>query len=452
MISLNVHPTRPSNPKIERQRFPETDTPQICIAFLSCCGRTDLLNHTIAAAIRHLEQDEPDGFRYEIAWVDNGSGYENTKFIEESYQIDHALPLEKNYGLAYGMNLLIFNLCTAPYILLMEEDWLYLDDLVAEQTEKRKRAISTAIALTKSGLKADDGRDVMGVFLRPETYHSFLKEPNVHPWQTKDVDLNTVLASDDDNESNDASCDETNTVSVDYQIFCAERDPTKQQYVWGSYTNGVGLYSREKLMKIGRMNGEPEDIFNTRYIEPNYAYRALQNYCHAAIRLDDDPQCMDIGQRCTAAFYHIGGGRGTIPMKADGSKCAGYFWIYYGTPMFEAEVKNMERNGETLCTESELMEWKSLTAAEKDSADYREETARINKEVFEKERQQREQMIQQGELIKQTDPSILRVHVPNFAEMSDSEIMNLADKMIRFANSPHPIQGYWDSHGRPIQT
>ena len=45
-----------------------------------------------------MEEDEPDWLRYEIAWVDNGSGPEHTDFILENYQIDHALTLPQNRG------------------------------------------------------------------------------------------------------------------------------------------------------------------------------------------------------------------------------------------------------------------------------------------------------------------------------------------------------------------
>jgi hypothetical protein len=33
--------------------------PRVCLAFLSCCGRTDLLERTLLAAVAHMEIDEP---------------------------------------------------------------------------------------------------------------------------------------------------------------------------------------------------------------------------------------------------------------------------------------------------------------------------------------------------------------------------------------------------------
>lgn len=266
--------TSPKTPRIARAQFPQAE-PHICLAFLSCCGRTDLLNHTIAAAIRHMEQDEPKGLRYEIAWVDNGSGKDLTATIEESYQIEHALTLPQNAGLAFGMNLLIFNLCQAPYILLLEEDWLYLDGLVATQTAERKRAIATAIALTQQGdLKSSDDRPVMGVFLRPETYNNFLKPPFAHGWAQTRVNLSGFAApecsaNECEDECSAADTSLSSSTTVDYQIFCADNS-LSSGYIWGSYTNGAGLYSRAALAEIGRMYGEPGDAFHDRYVEVNY--------------------------------------------------------------------------------------------------------------------------------------------------------------------------------------
>lgn len=225
MASQGAHFTQPENPVVRRRSFPESN-PHICLAFLSCCGRTDLLNHTMAAVIRHMEEDEPDHLRYEIAWVDNGSGPHLTSVIEDSYPIDHALPMAQNTGLAYGMNLLIFNLCTAPYILLLEEDWLYLDELIAPQTPQRKNAIATAIALTEQNLTTFDGRRVMGVFLRPETYNSFLQFPLADVWEQATLDLTQLPSAYEDDDDYEEEChdgDQTKmAMTVDYQVFCSD--------------------------------------------------------------------------------------------------------------------------------------------------------------------------------------------------------------------------------------
>ena len=443
--------TQPVTPRVSRARYPETD-PQICLAFLSCCGRTDLLNNSIAAAIRHLEEDEPGGLRYEFAWVDNGSGSDLTTPILESYQIEHALTLQQNSGLAFGMNLLISNLCRAPYIMLMEEDWLYLDHLVVEQTEARKRAISTALALAEQGnLTSFDGRPVMGVFLRPETYLGFLKYPYAHDWGQTNVNLTSFAAPECDasqasSSTACASTDDLSSVPVDYQIFCADNS-FASGYVWGSYTNGAGLYSREALADIGRMYGEPGDVFHDRYVEANYAYRAGLKYCHAATRLG---HCQDVNDpKCTAAFYHVGGGRGTRPQTADGSKCADHSWILYGTPAYDKYMKN-RGSDEPICSEEDLREMRDARTKEADSAGYREEVKERNQQVFETEREKREEMKRNARIIRKADNAVLRQHLAWAAGMTDEEIAAFADRLEKYADSPHPLNGFWDSHGRPL--
>ena len=445
MAAQGAKLTFPESPRITRSRYPE-DEPQICLAFLSCCGRTDLLNHTIAAAIRHMEQDEPKGLRYEIAWVDNGSGADLTTPIQESYQIEHALALPHNTGLAFGMNLLISNLCRAPYILLLEEDWLYLDYLVATQTEERKRAISTAIALVQQGdLKSFDGRQVMGVFLRPETYNSFLKPPYAHAWAQTKVDLSGFAARECD-VTDACTARDVSSTTVDYQIFCAD-STLSSGYIWGSYTNGAGLYSRAALADIGRMYGEPGDAFHDRYVEVNYAYRAGLKYCHAAIQLGD---CQEIANpECTAAFYHIGGGRGTRPRTAEGSKCIDQSWAFYGTDFYELYLQSKGSN-QPICSNEDLQEMRDARAKEADSAEYRKEVRERNRQVFEMEERQRDELRSLARLLHTMDKTLLRQNVEWLADKTNDEISSIASRMEEFADSPHPLQGYWDSHGRPL--
>jgi hypothetical protein len=370
MASLGSQMTQPVEPIIRRNSYPETK-PNICLAFLSCCDRTDLLNHTLAGTIRHLEEDEPDFLTYEIAWVDNGSDPRKTADIANSYQIEHALRLPQNMGLAYGMNLLINNLCTAPYILLLEEDWLYLDDLVALQTPHRKRAIATSMALIENlqtnNLTAFDGRTVMGVFLRHETYDRFLPFPHADVWERREnvnlqKELITPLESKREEQCDEDDSTTTVIADIDYRIYCAD-SAMQRDFVWGSYTNGAGLYKREHLKKIGRMYGEPGDAFHDRFTEGNYAYRAGLTNCHAALRLTDDTTCTSIwNAECTGAFHHIGGGRGTRPMNAKGTKCADPAWNFFGTPLYakwhkyQAQIKEPTEP----CSREELKELRDV--------------------------------------------------------------------------------------------
>jgi hypothetical protein len=133
-----------------------------------------------------MEDDETE-VRYEVAWVDNGSGKHLTDAVVNNHgsmiQVEHKVLSEENMGLAWGLNTLFFDLCTAPFVLILEEDWLFMDGAIAEQTHERTHSVGRALEVASSGLKAFDGRSVFGVFLRPETYDSFLKPPFVGPWQ-----------------------------------------------------------------------------------------------------------------------------------------------------------------------------------------------------------------------------------------------------------------------------
>jgi hypothetical protein len=456
MVSMVAKATNPSNPIHQRASFPENN-PQICLAFLSCCDRTDLLNHTIAGAIRHLEE-EPSYLRYEIAWVDNGSAPDSTDEIRNSYPMEHVLTLPSNKGLAYGMNLLIRNLCQAPYVLLLEEDWLYLDELVAPQTPERKRSIATSIALIehlkRTNTTAFDGRNVMGVFLRHETYESFLTFPHADIWERlEDVDISKELALSGNRVTSAANIS-GGTSTIDYRIFCADTG-LKSDSVWGSYTNGAGLYHRGDLMAVGRMFGEPGDAFHDRYVEGNYAFRVALKNCHAALRLTQDETCGSISDvQCAGAFHHIGGGRGTRPRKPDGALCEDPGWNFFGTPLYAKYHRYIEAAGSTeICTPEDLVALKDQAFRKKETDEWREQVRKENEEVFRKEAKERQNLLEQARIVLElleTNPTLLRSSVPWMETMSEKEIMKKAHRMERLANSPHPLEGFWDSLGRAV--
>jgi len=463
MASLPATATSSSEFLINRANYPETN-PHICLAFLSCCNRIDLLNHTIAGAIRHMEEDEPSYLRYELAWVDNGNSKSATDTIKESYPIERALTLPKNMGLAYGMNLLINNLCTAPYIILLEEDWLYLDGIVADQTEERKRAIASSVALLENldenEVTAFDGRKIIGTFLRHETYESFLMFPHADVWEKrKDVNLRQALESAASDERCSTSDDEEEDVAdIDYRVFCADTGMGGNS-VWGSFTNGAGLYRRSDLIKVGRQFGEPGDAFHDRYVESNFAYRAGLSNCHASIRLTKDESCTSIyNVKCTGAFHHIGGGRGTRPRTEKGTKCMDAGWNFLGTPLYEKYHKFVQVNtGEPAqsCSQEELEELREQQFRVTDAAAYREEVQKENEDVFESEAKERQQMRDQAKLIlnmmKNGNGQTIRQMVSWMQDFSDEEIIDRAHQMENLANSPHPLEGFWDMLGRAKQ-
>lgn len=468
MVSLQAMATSGPDFRIKRSTYPETD-PHVCLAFLSCCGRTDLLNHTIAGAIRHMEEDEPFYLRYELAWVDNGNSESSTEYIKSSYPIEHALTIPQNMGLAYGMNMLIHNLCRAPYILFLEEDWLYLDEVVADQTEERKRSIATSIALLENlkenDVTAYDGRQVIGTFLRHETYESFLTFPHADIWERRkavNLSLTFLPSSSDscinkDTTTQDArSANGDDIVDIDYRIFCAVTAVKNGDTVWGSYTNGAGLYRRSDLIDVGRQYGEPGDAFHDRYVESNFAYRVGLGHCHAAVRLTKDETCAAIyDSRCTGAFHHIGGGRGTRPRTSEGTKCMDEAWNFLGTPMYEKFIKYVaqtSREHDQKCTRQELEELRQQQFRDTDAESYREEVRKANELVFQEEAKKRQELRDQANIIlialEKGDGDKLRDVIPWMNNFSDEDISETAHRMVRLAESPHPMGGFWDMHGR----
>jgi hypothetical protein len=201
-------------------------------------------------------------------------------------------------------------------------------------------------------------------------------------------------------------------------------------------------------MNVGRMYGEPGDAFHDRYVESNYAYRTGLKYCHAAIQLGD---CQDLSSHhCAAAFHHIGGGRGTRPMRATNTKCATQLWNFVGTPIFQRYMRLLGDQSD-MCSREEIQELKDAKEKERDAADYREEVKEISKVQFEKEQADRDKMIQQARELRRADKNQIRQHISWMADFTDEEIMAEADKMERRANSPHPLGGHYDSHGRPLK-
>ena len=108
-----------------------------------------------------MERDEPT-VAYEVAWVDNGSGPRAASLAQawdddaaggnddqagefgrsgggsgtgggsrglsksrsRSRRLEHVVLSGANHGLAWGLNQLFFDQCTAPYVLILEEDWM----------------------------------------------------------------------------------------------------------------------------------------------------------------------------------------------------------------------------------------------------------------------------------------------------------------------------------------
>ena len=394
-----------------------TDEPLVCFAFLSCCDRTYLLKHTLQGLIRHMEEDEPYKIPYEIAWIDNGSSPENQQEILEMFQIENAVPLPKNKGLAFGMNALIFDMCNAPYIVLMEEDWLYMDDAVAEQTEARKsvvaRALSVLMANPTVKAEGDSTLPIKGVFMRDENE------------VTRPSPVQTTTMADQIIQLNKLNGNDTpNYFDIEYYPFCMQAETNG--HTFGAFTNGASIYERRALMKVGRMYGEPGDKFHDGFVEANYAFRAGFEFCSSKIPLDNENCGIDNLGACGAAFKHIGGGRGTRPsrLKHQHVQCNSASFLYYGTKYYDLIPKeDCEIDMLDIETQIEM------------NSDFQAKNAEMNKEMFIKEEQVRSEM---RFLVANPD------HFRNqWAHLSDQEYKDFVKSVAKQAESPHQVGGIW---------
>lgn len=371
-----------------RSHYPETN-PLVCLAFVSH-KRIDLLTRSINAAIKHMEKDEPSYMTYEIAWFDNGSGDDAQTFHNENNIIEHVLLSDVNKGLPHAINMLTRKLCTAPYILYLEEDWEFGGDssyfpggrnygfateykpspgapsYVLPVTKKRNHIISTSISLLKldeisiNGL--NDKKHLLGIFLRSdETLEAKIKFPYKSNWN-KIKSLQTSF-KDSNNESFIID-------NIEYRTYCMD---SKSSIIWGAYSNGATIYNRQNLINIGPMYGDPKDIvgdindrihwdshmkilnssFPSHQAEANYAFRAGLKYCSASLKLDSNNKCKDsninniqiqYGKEssiCTSAFIHIGVDRGYGLEKKSAAKLNDdndKIWMLLGTPFYDLVI------------------------------------------------------------------------------------------------------------------
>jgi hypothetical protein len=77
-----------------------------------------------------------------------------------------------------------------------------------------------------------------------------------------------------------------------------------------------------------------------------------------------------------------------------------------------------------------------------------------NEIIFQEEKEERERLKMQADLVEQMlmeDPDKLRAEVHFMADKSDDEIRQMAQRLRKLASSPHPLEGYWDSHGRVVK-
>jgi hypothetical protein len=178
--------------------------------------------------------------------------------------------------------------------------------------------------------------------------------------------------------------------------------------------------------------------------------------------MTDDKTCDRIHDvQCTGAFHHIGGGRSTRPRTAKDTKCDDISWNFLGTPIFDkyrkhaARVKTGLWNVEIqeICSREELQELRERKFRDTDSESYREQVRQESEEVFRQEAMERQKIREQAKFILQlvqSDPEALRAGIPWMKDLSETEIRSMANRMQRLADSPHPLDGYFDMHGRKL--
>jgi hypothetical protein len=329
------------------------------------------------------------------------------------------------------MNALLFDMCTAPYILLLEEDWLYMDEAVADPNIHRQHAIANAVAFLESKpIDPVTKKPLKGVFLRTES--------NIVPTR-KGVVAKASFGSGQDDD------DDYSVTNLEYRISCMQFP--QAGHIFGAFTNGAGLYEREALRKVGRMYGEPGDVFSDLSVEGNYCFRVGLHYCAARLPMDPTiPECDydnhdNVPPTCAAVFAHIGGGRGTRPARRKHMKCVDDAWNFYGTPYFD-QIRKED------CSSTIGTIWEQL----KLNAEFKRINDQYNAEVFAKESEQRKLQLAWADLLEPliANPAELRKAYPQFADVTDDEIRNFPTKLRNMARSEHQLPGFWDILGRPI--
>jgi hypothetical protein len=89
-----------------------------------------------------------------------------------------------------------------------------------------------------------------------------------------------------------------------------------------------------------------------------------------------------------------------------------------------------------------------------DADEYRKKVKEENEIIFQQEKAERERLKKQADLVDKMlaeDPGKLRAEVQFMADKSDDEIRQMAQRIRNLAASPHPLEGYWDSHGRVVK-
>jgi hypothetical protein len=94
-----------------------------------------------------------------------------------------------------------------------------------------------------------------------------------------------------------------------------------------------------------------------------------------------------------------------------------------------------------------LSSWKQQ---QREQQAFQTKVAARNERVFAAERDKREEMRQQAHVLRTADPFLLRAQVPGLKGYSDAMLEELSLSLEKQADSPHPLPGFWDGMGHPL--
>jgi hypothetical protein len=134
--------------------------------------------------------------------------------------------------------------------------------------------------------------------------------------------------------------------------------------------------------------------------------------------------------------------------------CDDLAWNFFGTPLYSKFQKYVaQATGQPIekCSREELQELRDRRFRDIDAEEYREQVRKENEDVFKREAEERQKLRDQARFVLtmlHSDPETLRMGVPWMKDLSDEDIIEKAHRMERLADSPHPMDGFWDLHGR----
>lgn len=117
-------------------------TPDLCVSFTSG-GRLELLRLTLDGTLAALRSAK---ISYQLVGVVNQADSESTAFFK-NYAVDKLVNMiSANVGPHTAWNLQVFHLCSAPFILQLEDDWTPLND----DADRTGRALAAAIDVLRT--------------------------------------------------------------------------------------------------------------------------------------------------------------------------------------------------------------------------------------------------------------------------------------------------------------